>query len=66
MNILLNGEKREFTKVNSVSDLLQILAVEPESVVVEINTTIIDSSQFAHQIIADGDHIEIIRFVGGG
>ncbi len=37
-----------------------------EQIAVERNGKIIPKSQYAEAILADGDVVEIVRFVGGG
>lgn len=42
------------------------LQLTPETVVVELNTTIIQPDSYDSTDIGEGDQVEIIRFVGGG
>jgi thiamine biosynthesis protein ThiS len=46
--------------------LLEVLGMNPKSVVVERNLQIVDRGRVESEMIQDGDSIEIIRFVGGG
>ena len=66
MNITLNGNSKLLQKKSSVLDLLKGLQLIPETVVVELNTTIIQPDSYASTDIEEGDQVEIIRFVGGG
>ncbi len=66
MNITLNGNNKSLQKTSSVLDLLKDLQLIPETVVVELNTTIIQPDSYASTDIEEGDQVEIIRFVGGG
>jgi thiamine biosynthesis protein ThiS len=66
MQITVNGEKRTYVDSLTLVGLLELLGVNPKSVVVERNLQIVDRSQVESEIVQDGDSIEIIRFVGGG
>jgi thiamine biosynthesis protein ThiS len=65
MQITVNGEKRTYADSLTLVGLLEVLGVNPKSVVVERNIQIVDRSRVESEIIQDGDSIEIIRFVGG-
>jgi sulfur carrier protein len=66
MIIVLNGEQHKFSAPFTVGNLLEELHLQPEAVVVELNSLILERQFCSEQPLADGDHIEIIRFVGGG
>ncbi len=66
MNITVNGNKTDFDTVSTISDLLENLKLVPETVVVELNTTIIHPDSYTATQVSEGDGVEIIRFVGGG
>ena len=66
MNITLNGNNKLLQKASSVLDLLKGLQLIPETVVVELNTIIIQPDSYDSTDIEEGDQVEIIRFVGGG
>ncbi len=66
MNITLNGNIKTLQDVSTITDLLKNLQLPPETVVVELNTTIIDPDSYNSAKLAENDQVEIIRFVGGG
>ncbi len=66
MNITLNGNNKSINDTASVTDLLKSLQLAPETVVVELNTTIIQPDSYNSAKLAENDQVEIIRFVGGG
>jgi thiamine biosynthesis protein ThiS len=66
MQIRVNGQSRDVPAPLTVARLLETLGVNPKAVVVERNLRIIDRTVFDVEGIEDGDHIEIIRLVGGG
>jgi thiamine biosynthesis protein ThiS len=66
MRITLNGESQEMEPGLTVEGLLKSLRLEPKKVAVERNLEIVRRSAFATQLLADGDRIEIVHFIGGG
>jgi len=63
--VTVNGSPREVT--GSLSDLLASLDLDARSVVVEHNGAIIrDRASLPSVILAAGDVVEIVHFVGGG
>lgn len=61
----VNGEEREFAG-GTVAALLGELGVDPAAVAVELNGRILPRERFAETGLADGDTLEIVRFVSGG
>ena len=66
MEITVNGEKKILEKQVSVSQFLEDLGIDPETVVIELNLDILKRGDHASTMIEDGDSIEIIRMVDGG
>jgi thiamine biosynthesis protein ThiS len=66
MNLTVNGNSKSFPDISTVRDLLKNLQLPPESVVVELNKTIIQPDSYGSTKLAKSDMVEIIRFVGGG
>ncbi|MDZ4858621.1 MAG: sulfur carrier protein ThiS [Candidatus Hydrogenedentes bacterium] len=66
MKILLNGQARDISDNITVDALLHSLGFKPEATVVERNTEILDRSTYRDTVLADGDTVELVRFVGGG
>ena len=66
MTIRLNGERHEIAGAMSISDLLAGLNIDARRVAVEHNLTVIKRHLYDSTIVAEGDAIEIVNFVGGG
>ena len=66
MNITLNGKAKPLHEPMTVSELLKDLSIKPNTVVVELNTKIIQPDAYDTQKVSNADSMEIIRFVGGG
>lgn len=66
MVVVLNGKETEAAQDMTVADLLAAKDITPETVVVERNGEIVPGENFASTALEDGDHLEVLRFVGGG
>ncbi len=66
INIIINGEPRCLEPAISVHELLCRIGLNPAKVAVELNRAILSRSTFADVLLADGDTLEIVHFVGGG
>jgi len=64
--ITINGKQTEFLEKQTVQDFLYSKDLEPQKVVVELNTKILSHEEWQETILKDGDSLEIISFVGGG
>lgn len=65
----VNGEAREYEKggmPGTVAELIASLELDPAMVVAEVNGGIVKRVDFPRHSLADGDRIELVRFVGGG
>ncbi len=65
MKIVLNGEAREINSI-SISALLDELKLTDKKVAVEQNKNIVPKNTYLQASISEGDHIEIVHFIGGG
>tara|TARA_A100000164_G_C21282777_1_gene485329 strand:- start:265 stop:474 length:210 start_codon:yes stop_codon:yes gene_type:complete len=69
MKIKVNGEVKYIELQNKkplLSNILEILGYQPNTVVVEVNNLIINSKKWDNKILKDGDRLEIVSVVGGG
>jgi len=69
MNLLINGQPREFQNLvagATIQDLLAALGLKQDRVAIEHNGTIVSRAAWAATSIQDGDKFEIVHFVGGG
>ena len=63
--IKING--KEFDIVGkTLTDYLETTNYDPKRIAVERNGDIVPKSQYGETVLADGDSIEIVSFVGGG
>jgi thiamine biosynthesis protein ThiS len=66
MKLWVNGEERAVEAVADVAGLVAALGLDSRKVAVERNLEIVPRSTYAATPVADGDHIEIVHFIGGG
>jgi thiazole synthase len=66
LSLVVNGEPRRIACGASIADLVISLELDPRKVAVEHNGEIAPRSGLAERLLADGDVLEIVHFVGGG
>jgi thiamine biosynthesis protein ThiS len=66
VNLFVNGETIAAPDSVTVAVFLERLGLPQKGVAVERNREIVPKSAYGSTILADGDRIEIVQFVGGG
>ena len=69
MKIKVNGKEKKIDLENDnavLSRTLELLGYRPNTVVVELNDLIINSTKWEYEILKEGDRLEIVSIVGGG
>jgi thiamine biosynthesis protein ThiS len=66
MNLYLNGEPASAPDGVTVAAFLESLGLPQKGVAVERNREIVPKSAYGETVLAAGDRIEIVQFVGGG
>ncbi len=69
MKIKVNGEEKiiELDQENAqLSTALNSMGYKPNTIVVELNNLIINSTKWKTVKLKDGDNLEIVSIVGGG
>ena len=66
MKLKINGEERQAADGLSLTGLLESLQIRPGRVVVERNREIVPRDCYGATMLAEGDALEIVHFVGGG
>jgi sulfur carrier protein len=62
----VNGKRVELGEPTPLLDYLGTLGVDPRAVAVEHNGEILERGRYESVVLDDGDHVEIVRMVGGG
>jgi thiamine biosynthesis protein ThiS len=66
VRIEVNGEARGVPQGASVAALLALIGLDARKVAVERNREIVPRSAYATTLLAEGDALEIVHFIGGG
>jgi thiamine biosynthesis protein ThiS len=66
MKLKINGEEKEMADGLNLTSLLEQLQIRPARVVVERNREIVPRESYGTILLAEGDTLEIVHFVGGG
>jgi sulfur carrier protein len=64
--IQVNGESQEVPDGFSLEDLVQRLSLPATRIAIELNKNVARRAEWAGTILAEGDRVEIVHFVGGG
>ncbi|MGN6357873.1 MAG: sulfur carrier protein ThiS [Novosphingobium sp.] len=66
ISLTVNGEPRRFAAGETIAALVASLELNPQKVAVERNGEIVPRSTLGEVVLAEGDVLEIVHFVGGG
>jgi len=66
MNILINGETRQFEESKTITGLVAELSLEPKMVLIEHNGIALHRSEWTACLLSEGDRIEILQVAAGG
>ena len=66
IELVINGETRTIPQGTTVATLIGELGLGDRRVAVERNREIVPRAQHATTVLASGDRVELVTFVGGG
>ena len=66
MNIIVNGETREFKGESTLLEILKELSLEGKVMAAAVNMEIVKQDSWDTHKLNDGDKLELLDFVGGG
>lgn len=66
IDVVINGQRRTVNAGTTVHGLIAELGLDGKPVAVERNREVIPRAQHATTLLAEGDRIEVVTFVGGG
>ena len=69
MKIRVNGEEKEIELEKEkalLSTTLELLGYKSNTIVVELNNLIVNSTKWENELLEEGDKLEIVSIVGGG
>lgn len=66
ISIQLNGEAKQIPAGQTLAAMVGEIGLDSRKIAVERNREIVSRSQYDTVVLTDGDHIEIVHFIGGG
>ena len=66
VDVIINGETRSVPQGTTVATLIGELGFGDRRVAVERNREVVPRAQHASTVLAAGDRLELVTFVGGG
>ncbi|MEZ4309382.1 MAG: sulfur carrier protein ThiS [Polyangiaceae bacterium] len=66
MRVQVNGEPRDIPDGTTVRGLVELLGLTDGPVAVERNGEVVRRARHTEEILAEGDTVEVVHFVGGG
>ena len=66
LDVVINGETRSVVQGTTVARLIEELGLGDRRVAVERNREVVPRATHATTVLAAGDRLELVTFVGGG
>ncbi len=66
IEVVINGEPRTVVQGTTIAALIVELGFGDRRVAVEKNHEVVPRAQHGTTVLAAGDHLELVTFVGGG
>lgn len=66
MQISVNGQVRNVPDATTLAELIEQLDLKADRMAAERNLRVVPKAEYANTVLTEGDHIEIVSFVGGG
>ena len=66
MNLIVNGETKNFAENSSLQDIITSLKIEDKVMAAAVNMEIVKKDNWSSFKPKDDDKIELLQFVGGG
>lgn len=64
--IIVNGKEINLTEDTTVAEYLEQNQYQVKRIAVELNGDILPKYSYSDTMLKDGDHLEVVTFVGGG
>ena len=66
IEVVINGQSRSVNAGTTVAGLIADLGLGDRRVAVERNRSVVPRAEHGTTVLADGDRLELVTFVGGG
>ncbi len=64
--IMLNGAPHQVPPDHTLDQLIAALALQHQALALAVNRTVVPRRNWPAQLLQAGDHVEIVRAIGGG
>lgn len=66
MNIIVNGEEKQFQDQITINELIELLEIKIGVMAVAVNMNIVKKDDWDSFRLSQDDKVELLQFVGGG
>ncbi|MDD2640585.1 MAG: sulfur carrier protein ThiS [Sulfurimonadaceae bacterium] len=66
MQLIINGETKEFDEGTSLQSVITALQIEDKVMAAAVNMQIVKKDDWSNFRLNDSDKLELLQFVGGG
>ena len=66
MNIIVNGEEKQFQDQITINELIELLQIKVGVMAVAVNMNIVKKDDWDSFRLSQDDKVELLQFVGGG
>lgn len=64
--MIINGVTKDYPEGISLAEVLEKEGYQAERIAVERNEEIVPKAEYDKVLLTSADHLEVVRFVGGG
>mgnify|MGYP002765841864 CR=1 FL=1 len=64
--MVINGIEKDYAEGITLSEVLAKEGYKPEQIAVECNEEIVPKAEYETYILDAADHLEVVKFMGGG
>ena len=66
MELIVNGEQKQFDENSTLQTVITELKIEDKVMAAAVNMEIVKKDEWNSFIVKDNDKLELLQFVGGG
>ncbi|XOB61826.1 sulfur carrier protein ThiS [Campylobacterota bacterium DY0563] len=66
MNLIVNGEEKNFSEDSTLQNIISELKIEEKVMAAAVNMEIVKKDEWSSFVLKENDKLELLQFVGGG
>ncbi|QDF30063.1 sulfur carrier protein ThiS [Halarcobacter anaerophilus] len=66
MNLIVNGEEKNFEEDSTLEEIIHELKIEEKVMAAAVNMEIVKKDEWNSFVVRENDKLELLQFVGGG